>query len=416
MVENDLTKVARIAAGAAQGATYKDAKGDIKIIKPTGDANYMDLTQFMAVTNGTDDGDGGNPVNPSSGIDYYPGSLADGEISQRKLEWSGTDDPTKSNKITFADDPGTKLFGQFDGITILGHIQKTVMSKGVLGAVSNVPINYDPKNAVKAGYYTTTAPYPLYIKTASLPVGQKTDIQITGVGEKLSGKNVKSPILSLTFNVDKTLTIDHTAGYDNDGDSSGATGANYQFVVDVIATFSKQAAMSQLPPSVNLFSGSASGNIVTVGPSEYYENVMDGLEVTFDDYATIDSVHSVAISNLNIDKTFRISKEQLIMNNVIDIPMNFLDYADSSKSSPVVSAVTGEQLGRANQITIREVGSSGYYTDPHEYYAIGTGVFKVTVSNGKINVTCTKPIGQRSSIWLTYTATLKVTKVTTYKD
>lgn len=330
MADNALTKVARIAAGAAQGATYKDAKGDIKIIKPTGDSNYMDLTQFMAVTNGTDDGDGGNPVNPSSGADYYPGSLADGEISQRKLEWSGTDDPTKSNKITFADDPGTKLFGQFDGITILGHIQKTVMTKGVLGAVTSVPINYDPKNVVKAGYFTTTAPYPLYIKTASLPVGQKVPIQITGIGEHLSGKNVKAPILSLTFNVDKTMTIEHTAGYDNDGDAAGATGANYQYVVDRIATFSKQNAMSQLPPSVNLFTGSTSGKIALVGPSEFYENTMDGLNLTLDQYIASSGnsgTHDFWRSGftnyrINLSVTLpaiKLKKQDLIINNVVDI-------------------------------------------------------------------------------------------------
>lgn len=331
MADNALTKVARIAAGAAQGATYKDAKGDIKIIKPAGDSNYMDLTQFMAVTNGTDDGDGGNPVNPSSGADYYPGSLADGEISQRKLEWAGTDDPTKSNKITFADDPGTKLFGQFDGITILGHIQKTVMTKGVLGAVTSVPINYDPKNVMKTGYFTTTAPYPLYIKTASLPVGQKVPIQITGIGEHLSGKNVKAPILSLTFNVDKTMTIGHATGYDNDGNAAGATGANYQYVVDKIATFSKQNAFAQLPPSVNLFSGSASGDITLTGPSNYFENVMDGIEITFEKYATANKIVNDLFYNLNKlgsyrlnvsdigIKTIKIKKEDLIIGNKINL-------------------------------------------------------------------------------------------------
>ena len=329
MAENALTKVARIAAGSAMGAILKDKDGNDKIVKPDGDANYLDLRD-IAAGGGDKPKNPDNPDHPAAGADYYAGSLADGEITQRNLEWAGTDDPTQSNKITFVDDPGTKLFGQFDGITILGHIQKTVMTKGVLGAVTSVPINYDPKNVVKAGYFTTTAPYPLYIKTASLPVGQKVPIQITGTGEHLSGKNVKAPILSLTFNADKTMTIDHTAGYDNDGNSAGATGANYQFVVDTIATFSKQNAISQLPPSVNLFSGSASGDISLTGPSNYFENVMDGIEIAFDQYATGDDSHyllygfgeiksiRIDVSNLGI-RTVRIPKEDFIIGNKIDL-------------------------------------------------------------------------------------------------
>ena len=416
MAENALTKVARIAAGSAMGAILKDKDGNDKIVKPDGDANYLDLRDIVAGGSGTGGGDNPeNPDNPSAGADYYAGSLADGEITERNLEWSGTDDPTKDLTVTLNDDPGTKIFGQYDGITILGHIQKIALDKGVVGDTSEVDLNYDSKNTKKDGYYTTTAPYPIYIKTESLPAGQTANVPINGVGEGLDNSNEKSPELNLTFNSDKTLTINHVMGYSNDGDSAGATGFNYYFVVDKLATFSTQPAVAQLPPSVNLFSGLASGDVVTVGPSSFYENVMDGLEVTFDDYATISSNKKVAISSLKIDKKFKIPKEKLIIGNTINFPMNFLDYADSSNMGQVISAITGKPL--YNKITVLETDNgSSYYNDPHTYYAIDAGIFNVTVSEGKINVMCTKSLGQPSSTWLKYTAKLNVNKVTTYKD
>ncbi|GEO48363.1 hypothetical protein [Companilactobacillus kimchii] len=300
--------------------------------------NYISLESkwFGSSSNNTGGSTGGNTGggtdsnHPAAGADYYAGSLADGEITQRNLEWAGTDDPTQSNKITFADDPGTKIFGQFDGITILGHIQKTTMTNGTLGAVTSIPINYDPYNAVKDGHFTTTSPYPLYIQTASLPVGQKITVQIAGIGENISGKNVKAPTISFTFNADKTMTIDHTAGYDNDGNSAGATGANYQFVVDTIATFSTQPAVAQLPPSVNLFTGSTSGKIALVGPSEFYENTMDGLNLALDQYIASSgnsSTHDFWRSGftnyrINLSVTLpaiKLKKQDLIINNVVDI-------------------------------------------------------------------------------------------------
>ena len=86
MVENAITKVARIAAHAAQGLVYKDSAGKEQTILPTGDKNMIDISG-LSISNGSggDTGGGDNPDHPSAGADYYAGSLADGEITERYL-------------------------------------------------------------------------------------------------------------------------------------------------------------------------------------------------------------------------------------------------------------------------------------------------------------------------------------------
>ena len=109
MATNKLTEVAGLVAQAVMGAKVKDKDGNAKTVKPTGDDNLLDLTDIVASGSGTGGGDNPNPDNPSAGADYYAGSLADGEITERNLEWSGTDDPTKDLTVTFKDDPGSSL-------------------------------------------------------------------------------------------------------------------------------------------------------------------------------------------------------------------------------------------------------------------------------------------------------------------
>jgi len=285
MEENALTKVARIAAGSAMGATYKDKDGKQQVIKPTGDANYLDLSGVITNSGSSNDGGGDNPStpdNPSAGADYYAGDLYAGEITGRKLEWFGNDDPGKDTIVKFNDDPGANPFGQYSGLTIIGHIQKTIMTSGTKGNVSELKLNFDPNNKSKDGCFTTTSPYPIYIKQSDLVGGQRLSIPIEGIGEGTAGANIKVPTLYLTYNADRTMTISHDTGYNNDGNSAGSTGANYDFVVELIATFSVQKAVTQLPNSVNLFSGSSSGDIALSGSSESFDNCNHGLVIKFD--------------------------------------------------------------------------------------------------------------------------------------
>lgn len=341
MATNKLTEVAGLVAHAVMGATIKDKDGNDKIVKPDGDANYLDLRDIVAGSSGTGGGDNPeNPDNPSAGADYYAGSLADGEITERNLEWSGTDDPTKDLTVTFKDDPGSNPFDQYSGLTILGHIQKTVMTSGTKGAISNLELNYDPSNATKDGYFTTTSPYPIYISQSDIASGQELDVPINGIGEGLEGDNTKPAIIHLKYNADKTMTISHEDGYVNDGSSAGATGANYSFVVEIIATFSTQKAVAQLPPSVNLFSGSAVGNVLLSGPSTNYDNIQDGLLITLSNLTSeIGDFNiggnyglSTQVGDLRIDlspsglKTIKIPKEQLTVGNSFDISDQLSQY------------------------------------------------------------------------------------------
>ena len=313
MATNKLTEVAGLVAQAVMGAKVKDKDGNDKTVKPTGDDNLLDLRDIVAGGSSSGGGDNpDNPNNPSAGADYYAGSLADGEITERNLEWSGTDDPTKDLTVTFKDDPGSNPFGQYSGLTILGHIQKTVMTSGTKGAVSNLELNYDPSNATKDGYFTTTSPYPIYISQSDIASGQELDVPINGIGEGLEGDNTKPAMIHLKYNSDKTMTISHEDGYVNDGSSAGATGANYSFVVEIIATFSTQKAVAQLPASVNLFSGNADGQIALSGSTDFFENVMDGIQIKLNDYVPFGYDARLKTNDILSKTTIKIEKDKLI--------------------------------------------------------------------------------------------------------
>jgi hypothetical protein len=348
MATNKLTEVAGLVAQAVMGAKVKDKDGNAKTVKPTGDDNLLDLTDIVAggSTGGGNTG-GDNSDHPSSGADYYAGSLADGEITGRYLLYqrdeSVAEDPTTSKTVTLLRDVGTKFNMAGDGATFLLHLQKTVMTAGAKGAVSDVNLNYDTNNVAKEGYFTTTSVYPVYIKSADLATTNELDIPIDGIGENLQGgKNFLAPHLKVKFNGDGTMTYYSVTGYDNDGNSAGVTGANYDVVVDVIATFSVQDAVPQLPSTVNLFSGSAVGNVLLSGPSTNYDNIQDGLLITLSSITSEivdgDIGGNYGLSNqvddLRIDlspsglKTIKIPKEKLVVNSSIDISDQLSQYID----------------------------------------------------------------------------------------
>lgn len=316
---------------------------------------------------GGNTGGGTDQNHPAAGADYYAGSLADGEITERYLLYQrdkSVAEKTGSQTVTLLRDVGSTFNMAGDGATFLIHIQKTVMTKGAKGAVTDIELNYDPKNVAKDGYFTTTSPYPIYIKASDLGTKKMLSIPINGIGESLSGKNVKAPQLNVTFNGDGTITYESVTGYDNDGNTAGATGANYDVVVDVIATFSTQKAVAQLPASVNLFVGDSNENIILSGLSNFYEDSMDGLEFSLDDFAYLPgstlgilppNSHGIRadITKLNIGK-IRIPKQDLIIGNKIDLGLirnsTNLDitYRDSSNSNVWISST--QAAGKADYI------------------------------------------------------------------
>lgn len=354
MAENDLTKVARIAACAAQGVITKDANGNQKIIKPTGNANYLDLTDISFGGNtggGNSDSTSGGTNPTAAGANYYAGSLANGEITKRYFEWGGTDDPTKSNTITFKDPQGSKFNENYDGIQLLGHIQKTVITQGVAGTVTDLPLHYDTNNAAKTGHYTTSASYPVYINNSSFSVGSNTSVPIIGIGENLGGKNIKAPSISLTLNSDMTLTLTHEKGYNNDG-ANFATGVEYQFIVDTIATYSVQKTVSQLPIGTTLFSGLIGGPAKLADVDIYFDNIGDKLKITIDNYLysneVTGSTYGLPASSLNCPTEFTVLRKDLIIGNKIPIPIQFSTNSDSLSFSTKQDddwRVTGQTVG-----------------------------------------------------------------------
>ncbi|PMD71512.1 hypothetical protein [Companilactobacillus nuruki] len=397
-----------------KGNTTHTAKTDLK-------TNYISLESKWFGSSSNNNGgntDPDNPGHPTFGDNYYAGSLADGEITERNLEWSGIDDPTKDTIVTFNDDPGLKPFGQYTGLTILGHIQKTVMTAGTKGAVSTLDLNYDPSNTPKDGYFTTTASYPNYVKSEGLVVGKSLSIPINGVGENLNGDNIKSPEIQLAYNTDKTLTIKHIQGYVNDGNTSGATGANYDYIVDIIATFSVQSAVAQLPPSVNLFAGSASGDIVLAGLTKGFDNSMDGLQVTTDNYATGPYTlglpgngfgYRFDLAPFDISK-ITIPKEELIIGNRYKL--------DIKNVTTELSLETKIESNRDTWVSSKEdvyKGSMSYYLSKIDDAYVD--IKENSVIDLTISFSLTSKDAKGNNSGGTYPGfTVKTTKVTTYKN
>lgn len=312
---NELTKVAEWVKHTPIGYVTQDSAGKIKTTYTNRNTHLWDLTGLSSNNGGGTIGNPDNPDNPgqSDEDNYYAGSLANGEITDRDLLWAGPSNPTKATSATLVKDPGSKFNMIGEGVQISAHLLKTVMTNGVKASISTVlPIAYDPTNTAKAGYYVSTSSYPAYVLASHFVVGKRLTVPFNGIGEHINGKNVKAPAIHLTFNDDKTITIENETGYDNDGNSAGATGANYDVVVDMISTYSTQTAVSQLPTSINLFVGSASGKVVLSGASDYFENVMDGIEVTVDDYAYYQNYERIALADINMPTVFRIPKDRLV--------------------------------------------------------------------------------------------------------
>ncbi|CAJ2235079.1 hypothetical protein CPR18618_PPKEINIP_00916 [Companilactobacillus paralimentarius] len=125
----------------------------------------------------------------------------------------------------------------------------------------------------------------------------------------------------------------NTGGSTGGNTSGGTTGGN-------TGGGTAPSQVSQLPSTVNLFSGSAVGNILLSGPSANYDNVQDGLLITLSNQTLADENYSltqgystpsnanhprVDISSIGL-KTIKIPKEQLTVGNSFDISNQLSQY------------------------------------------------------------------------------------------
>lgn len=415
-IQNELTKNSTVLRHAGFGLVYTGSDRKIHTILPNENTGLMDL-DGLNIGGGTTV----NPGNPDTGEsdedNYYAGSLANGEITDRDILWNGTSDPDKATVATLVKDPGSKFNMIGEGVMITAHLRKTIMTAGVKGAVSYMPIAYDPTNIAKSGYYISTSSYPAYVLASHFLIGKKLNIPFNGIGEHINGKNVKAPMLHLTFNEDKTLTIENETGYDNDGNAAGATGVNYDVIVDAISTYSTQTAVSQLPTTINLFVGQSSGEIMLSGISDYFENGMDGIEITFDDWMTGIGVSGLSLlmpikcKQFNIPDKIRISKDELINGYKLDLSRMYnlnATYQDTSVNHNLTDEV-------AHRMTYYEsdhketFNSTAYFVDFKTAY--------IEIEKGAINVVSALNVSPGSyDVNGTHPFSLRIDKVVPYKE
>ena len=124
---------------------------------------------------------------------------------------------------------------------------------------------------------------------------------------------------------------------------------------------------NQLPPAVNLFSGSAVGNILLSGPTSNYDNVQDGLLITLGDKTSgsLDGSHSGGL-NYRMDLSsiglqgIRIPKEQLTVGNSFDISDQLSQYIGKKVQSQYYDSQTElwENTNYSNGFSIVSFGGT----------------------------------------------------------
>jgi len=100
--------------------------------------------------------------------------------------------------------------------------------------------------------------------------------------------------------------------------------------IDIPQSALGASEVPQLPSIVNLFSGSAVGDIKLLGPSANYDNVQDGLLITLSNQTLEVGVEDYSWSHLDLSsvglKTIKIPKEKLIVGNSFDISDQLSQY------------------------------------------------------------------------------------------
>ncbi|APX72726.1 hypothetical protein M5C72_06355 [Companilactobacillus allii] len=334
--KNDLELVGHVAAHSVLSGTYKDSDGNVKVLLPTGSGSSLDLEQFRKDTNPT-----AADTNPPVGADIYPGSLEKGEVGGRYLLSNTKTDPTKVTNITFLKDVGNKLNMVGDGLQFRVLLQKTVITKGVKGAVSTVELNYDPKNIAKNSCFTTKSPIPITIKASSFKVDVPVTIKLDGVGENLGLSNNLSPSITFTFKANKSMDIKSNQGYSNDGVSSGITGVTYDIICEMVNTYSAQEAVSQLPVGMSLMSGDVSGDVPLKFVNDDYSNI-SGLQITFNPKIMMTEGTGTSAKywigraylkfsemGFTFPKVLNVERDDLLLNRQIEISYN--DLTDATK-------------------------------------------------------------------------------------
>ena len=405
MVENAITKVARIAAHAAQGLVYKDSAGKEQTILPTGDKNMIDISG-LSIGSGSG-GDNGDSNHPNVGNDYYPGSVYDGTISGRTLLYSGVTSTTEKTNIVFPESVGAGLRLLGDGIQIRLKLLKTLVTRGVVDTTSTeIPLIYDILDKQVKGSFVTVAPLPASIKKEGILSGNELVIPLDGIGEGKQSAEVKSPELHIQYD-SKTNSINvwNVQGYALDNLTDTKTGTLYDVQATLINNFYVQDVVAQLPTDASLFSGDINGEVDLSGTNTYFDNIGEALKITVEPYLFMpdpsrqnSTTSRLAISQFGLPKEFVINKDDLILNNSIHI----------NGSVPAQLTVVSRDvwLGDSNGWNDNNMGKT----------TISVKNQSVLITNGKVNVTLVLNLSWTSgSTHYTADAYMKVTSVQTNK-
>ncbi len=296
-----------------KGNTTHTAKTDLG-------TNYISLESKWFGSSSNNTGGNTDPDNPiDNGVNYVPGLLSDGTLTGRKLEWTGTTDSTKVNTLSFKDDLGTNLNQVGDGLQFVPYLKKILVTRGVAGEETDIPLAFDKDNKAKDGSYVVTQYLPISISRENLIAGNELVVTFNGIGENdKSATELKSPELHIKYNSgNNSIDVSQVSGYAYDNLTDTKTGERYDLGISMINTFYVQGPIAQLPPSVVLFSGNANGTITLSGTDNYYSNTMNGLEITMNTETTGGNVKYTAIG---LPSVFKVPKEELVIGNKFYIP------------------------------------------------------------------------------------------------
>ena len=298
-----------------------------KIIGPDENGQAI-LSGISGGDDGGNTGGGTDPDHPTAGADYYPGSVYDGTISGRTLLYSGATLTTGKTNIVFPDSVGVGLRLLGDGLQLRISIVKTLITRGVVGDTSTLPVVYDIQNKKVAGKFVTTSPIPISNKKEDLLTGNELVSPLNGIGDGEQAAEIKAPELHVQYD-SKTNSINvwNVQGYVLDNLSDTKTGSLYDIQVTLVNNFYVQGSVAQLPADMNLFTGDIDGKIDLTGVTGNFDNVGDGIEVEIEPYLYFADPHlqenpesRASILPFGLPSKIEISKEDLILNNSINIP------------------------------------------------------------------------------------------------
>lgn len=271
---------------------------------------------------------GGNSDHPNVGADYYPGSVYDGTVSGRTLLYSGVTSTTDKTNIVLPESVGTGLRLLGDGIQYRVSMDKTLITRGVKGDTTNIPLVYDVKDQKMAGSYVTVSPLPVSNRKNDLISGSELVTPFNGIGEGDGSAEIKAPEIHVQYD-SKTNSINvwGVQGYALDNLSDTKTGTLYDVKITLMNSFYVQNPVAQLPADMNLFTGDIDGEVDLTGVPGNFDNVGDGIEVEIEPYLYFvdpnlqgNPESRASIIPFNLPNKIEISKEDLILNNNVNIP------------------------------------------------------------------------------------------------